>query len=309
MKVFFGWALAAICLAGLAAGCGGVRSADVPATYPEARIRHWEGVDNVRDLGGLNTKDGKVVKSGMIFRSQAFNDDAVSDWATAERIESKIRSGILDIEFGPANAQELEERIDKANLHESCVAVAKKLQTDKEWWRRGAWRGSAESRARIVRETGLRTEIDLRTPSECWGMKSSPLGPEVAWTNIPGVAISGLPTPQGKEVFAKCFRIFLDPQNYPIDFHCIAGADRTGALAFALEGILNVNEKEMEEDYTLTSRSNSGRRTAKAFWKMAKAFDRYPGAGLHEKVCAYAQACGFTDDELAAFRRIMLQSK
>ena len=65
----------------------------------------------------------------------------------------------------------------------------------------------------------------------------------------------------------------------------------------------------MEEDYTLTSRSNSGRRTAKAFWKMAKAFDRYPGAGLHEKVCAYAQACGFTDDELAAFRRIMLQSK
>ena len=298
-------------LALAAIGCGGVRPAAAPAVGPEARILRWEGVDNVRDLGGLTTKDGNVLKSGMIFRSQAFNDNAVSDWLTAERLAQKVnaRYGGLALEFGAANAAEVLAQIDTNDLKASCARFAASLQKDKSRWRRGASRITEVSRQRILRETGLRTEIDLRTPSECWQMTGSPLGPEVKWVHVPGVPIGALPSPNGKKAFAKCFRLFLDEANYPIDFHCIAGADRTGALAFALEGILGVREKEMEEDYTLTSRSSSGPRTAKAFWKMAKAFDRYPGETLHAKVCAFARECGFTDEDFAAFRRIMLEAK
>ena len=47
-------------------------------------------------------------------------------------------------------------------------------------------------------------------------------------------------TRQGREAFAAAFRLFLDPGNYAIDFHCIAGQDRTGTLSFILLALLGV---------------------------------------------------------------------
>ena len=52
------------------------------------RILHWEGIDNVRDLGGVKTRDGRMVKRGLVYRSQAFNFNAVCSWMTATRMES-----------------------------------------------------------------------------------------------------------------------------------------------------------------------------------------------------------------------------
>ena len=43
--------------------------------------------------------------------------------------------------------------------------------------------------------------------------------------------------------------MFLDPANYPIDFHCIAGQDRTGAVAFILNALLGVEEEELYLDW------------------------------------------------------------
>ena len=52
------------------------------------RILHWEGIDNVRDLGGVKTHDGRLVKRGLVYRSQAFNFNAVCSWMSVERMES-----------------------------------------------------------------------------------------------------------------------------------------------------------------------------------------------------------------------------
>ena len=81
-------------------------------------------------------------------------------------------------------------------------------------------------------------------------------------------------------MFAKCFRIFLDRNNYPIDFHCIAGADRTGALALVLYGILGVSEADIRTDYALTSYSTSGIRSARSFDKMVKILEKKQDGGL-----------------------------
>ena len=139
-------------------------------------------------------------------------------------------------------------------------------------------------------------------------MDGSPLGPTVRWINIPGVHVTVLRRPQGRQTFAKCFRIFLDRNNYPIDFHCIAGADRTGALALVLYGILGVSEADIRTDYALTSYSTSGIRSARSFDKMVKStFGSAPGKTLNDKLVAYVLECGFTMDDIERFREIMLE--
>jgi len=137
--------------------------------------------------------------------------------------------------------------------------------------------------------------------------EGSPLGPSVAWYNIPGVQIAGLTTDGGKKSFSKCFRLFLDERNYPIDFHCIAGADRTGALAAALEALLGVSEGDIVIDYTLTSLSSSGLRRPESCTRQLRVFNKYPGATLNERVEAYVLDCGFTAADIDKFRSIMLE--
>ena len=271
------------------------------------RWRQWRGVDNVRDFGGMTTVDGRIVRTNMIYRSQAFNDNAVCDWLTGPRLKAKYESLQLYVEFGRRNSDELVEQIDKTDVEGSCQRIAAAIRADRSKWRIGELRGTPESRRRILLETGLKTEIDLRSESECYGMTGSPLGDSVAWIHLPGrSALDWYPTEEGKSFFSRCFKIFLEPGNYPIDFHCIAGADRTGSLAFVLGAVLGVPEAELVEDYTLTSFSTSGKRQADKMRKGMKAFDGYPGKTINDRVCAYACTCGFTMNDIRKFRSIVL---
>ena len=299
-----------IAFAALAMSCTAVHAGQWSGEFSDAhmaRIRHWEGVDNVRDLGGLVTKDGRTVRRGMIFRSQALNCNAVCDWLTAERLERKIRNNELLVEFGRGNGGDILRRIGTNDLKRACAEIAAEIANGTNRWKRADERGTPESRRRILAETGIRTEIDLRSAPETWGMSGSPLGPSVAWHNIPGVQIAGLTAAGGRKSFSKCFRLFLDEKNYPIDFHCIAGADRTGALAAVLEALLGVPEGDIVTDYAMTSLSTSGIRRPDACTRQFRTFDKYHGATLNERVEAYVLDCGFTRDDIAKFRGIMLE--
>ena len=166
-----------------------------------------------------------------------------------------------------------------------------------------------KSRAYAKGVLGIRTDLDLRSDRECFGMTGSPLGPEVKWIKISSSAYSGMGKDSGKEAFAKVFRVFLDEKNYPIDFHCIAGADRTGSLAFILGALLGVDEDELWRDWEVTAfqkeKIDFGHRTR--FSKLVKVFDAFPGASIHEKVAAYVKSLGFTDADIEKFRAIMLE--
>ena len=165
------------------------------------------------------------------------------------------------------------------------------------------------SRAYAKGTLGIRTDLDLRSDRECFGMTGSPLGPEVKWIKISSSAYSGMAKDPGKSAFAQVFRVFLDEKNYPIDFHCIAGADRTGSLAFILNGLLGVDEEELWRDWEVTAfqkeKLDFGHRTR--FSKLVKVFDAFPGANIHEKIVAYVKSAGFTDADIEKFRSIMLE--
>ena len=156
---------------------------------------------------------------------------------------------------------------------------------------------------------GIRTDLDLRSDRECFGMTGSPLGPEVTWLHVSSSAYGGIQKESGKKAFAKVFRAFLDADRYPIVFHCIAGADRTGSLAFVLEALLGMDEDELYKDWEVTGfqKSKLDFRHETRFDKLVKGFDAYPGATIHERVVAFVKSCGFTDADIARFRALMLE--
>ena len=158
---------------------------------------------------------------------------------------------------------------------------------------------------------GIRTDIDLRSDRECFGMTGSPLGPEVKWVHVSSSAYGGMAKDSGKKAFAKVFRVFLDEKNYPLDFHCIAGADRTGSLAFILNALLGVDEEELWRDWEVTGFQTSNVKFAhrSRFDKLVKVFEALPGANIHEKVAAYVKSVGFTDADIEKFRSIMLEPR
>ena len=55
------------------------------------------------------------------------------------------------------------------------------------------------------------------------------------------------------ENLKKAFLLFTEEENYPITFHCSAGADRTGTFAFLLDGLLGVDYESLCRDYETTS--------------------------------------------------------
>ena len=103
-----------------------------------------------------------------------------------------------------------------------------------------------------------------------------------------------------------------------IYFHCHGGADRTGTLAFLLEGLLGVSESDISKDFELTTYSNSiHRRNSDGGW-FYKGMVNYirtfaPGGTITDQVTAWAktkhsdEVAPLTDDELRELKELMLE--
>lgn len=173
----------------------------------------------------------------------------------------------------------------------------------------GKVRLTPASRDYMVNVLGIRSDIDLRGDWECFGMDGSPLGPEVKWFHVDSPRYEGLFTDWGKEGFAKVFKVFLDEKNYPIDFHCIHGKNRTGSLAYVLNALLGVEEPELVKDWEATIFCDQ----AKDFLhedkydKLTAEFAALPGTTLCAKAENYVRSCGFTSADIEKFRSLMLE--
>lgn len=167
---------------------------------------------------------------------------------------------------------------------------------------------SDESRHFMVEDLGIRTEIDLRKEANCRGMETSALGPSVKFVNISSKAYDDMASPEGRDAFRRVFREFLRPDSYPILFHCVGGNDRTGAVAFILNGLLGVSEADLRKEWEL-SRVWNGRDDftyEKRLVRLEKVFDSYEGASLAERIRQYVLSLGFSAEEIEAFRDLML---
>ncbi len=122
---------------------------------------------------------------------------------------------------------------------------------------------NAAAKKVLIDELGIKTEIDLRLDVDTdsisekitkyklgilqWDFLFPNMNPQRAW--------SATYTNNLKEIF----RLFGDINNYPIMFHCSAGADRTGTLGFLLNGLLGASYEDLAEDFEITSFYFGGR--------------------------------------------------
>jgi len=162
----------------------------------------------------------------------------------------------------------------------------------------------------IIEDLGWKSDIDLRSDGECYGMTGSPVGKEVTWFHISSSAYAGMQKENGKEAFKKVFRVFLDDKNYPIDFHCIAGQDRTGAVAFILLGLLGVSEEDLYLDWEVTGfwNGSAGFNHRDRFNHLIDGFKKeVKGDTIQQKIENYVISLGFTTKDIEFLRNKMLE--
>ncbi len=194
-------------------------------------------------------------------------------------------------------------------LEELDIARSKLWDVPCGYQEAGKTRLSEHTRSYLTRTLGIRTDLDLRTPGECWGMERSPLGDDATWFRCPSQAYARMQTDEGKEAFADVFKVFLNAENYPLVFHCIGGQDRTGAVAFLINGLLGVGVDDLYRDWELSGLCNANMRCnhREMFDLLIEGFETLPGDTMHEKIEHYVLSLGFTRKDIQKLRSLLLE--
>ena len=181
--------------------------------------------------------------------------------------------------------------------------------------------GVSSETAAALREAGFVTELNLRGIAEI-AKSTEHANMKDAGLKEVNVPISSYMSCFGGEWkgMRNALLMFTKPENYPIYFHCAGGADRTGTLAFVLEGICGASETDLAIDYELTTCSgmygprlrNADARLNPTVYKpnrdcilrMMDFVKSYKGKTLAEKFANCAKHLWrLTDDDIAAIRR------
>ena len=261
-------------------------------------------VVNIRDIGGWKGLNGRRIKQGLLFRSGGLNANAPIEYYSVAEITKMHAEGKLEKmgEVGRNHARQLDrgEKLRESDMRlvkRSCFAPGDAKLTEKE-------------RQRVLDLYGFKTDLDLRSAQEVYGMTGSPLGPSVDWVNVS--LVGGYGRFANKDFFEekrKIFKPVFDRKSYPIVFHCIAGADRTGTIAFMIGALLGVEEDDLALDYLVTGLAAGVTDAKHKAWfdGMIRNFRNLPGKTSAEKMNGVFLDMGFTQKEIDDFREFMLE--
>lgn len=156
----------------------------------------------------------------------------------------------------------------------------------------------------------IKTDLDIRNDKETYLMSASPIGPSVTWLHLPAASYAGCFMDKFRERFPKIFKALCNRERYPVVFHCIAGADRTGTIAFILNGLLGVEEDLLWQDWEINAffDGNLDFKHRDRIAEVSRLLHAFPGATLAEKCENFAKSRGITQEEIDTFRNLMLGS-
>ena len=110
----------------------------------------------------------------------------------------------------------------------------------------------------MVQTLGIKSELDLRKDDEVGPHEGSFLGDgveQIVCSLRGGIDITNSTV---RSSLKKIFAVLADENNYPIYFHCAAGADRTGIVGWLVNGLCGVSEDDLWRDYLTTNFGNIG---------------------------------------------------
>ena len=158
----------------------------------------------------------------------------------------------------------------------------------------------------LVNELGIKTEIDLRKEVENGDITLSPLGFKINYIHIPMQSGGNILT-LNKEKLKDLFEVFGDESNYPIVFHCSIGTDRTGLVAFLINGLLGVKEEDLYRDYLFSNFGVIGKmRTPSSIKDYITVLNNFSsGDTLKEKIYNYLVDNGVDKNDIDTLIKIM----
>lgn len=199
-----------------------------------------EGMNNFRDMGGYEAENGKMVKWGMLYRSDHIynatdagvaylkkldihtiidyrSDDEISKYPN-KAVDDTIKTYQLD---PVAHAAELSAQFTSSKDKEDINLINKIIEQKED--------GTLINQADVVLEQ-YRTFANKE---------------------------------KSKEAFGEMLRITANPNAPAVLQHCRGGKDRTGFGAMLVLGILGVKKDDLVKDYMLTEENRKERNRVK----------------------------------------------
>lgn len=127
-------------------------------------------------------------------------------------------------------------------------------------FRSASWDNGNDFTKSVLNNLAIKTELDIRLSSSGNDYSKSKFPVEgINFINL-GIGQYTQVVPEGKHYSAnlkanigQIFSLLADEKNYPLTYHCSAGADRTGTLCFLIFGALGVEYEQLVQDYELTT--------------------------------------------------------
>ena len=200
------------------------------------RLIYAEGTSNIRDLGGWNA-DGSFVNYGKIYRGNQLN--GYGNWGNNKLTENGLKTFKDDLKI----KTEIDLRTqDKDDANQTVNFVDASLPYYK--YTIGQYTDILEPSVWNALPHDGNTPVDSMENKNDARRLSYATGNAVRNENAMRRSLKGI------------FEVLADERNYPVYIHCNAGADRTGTVAFLINGLLGVSEADLIRDYELTSFSS-----------------------------------------------------
>lgn len=179
----------------------------------------FEKLHNVRDLGGMTTRDGRTIRPGKLIRSGHLSNLADND---REQLTGMI-SAIADFRSHKEKGRQPDMEIPGADYYH--IPIVDDLT------------------AGITREEEAdKTAVALLL-----------LKPKEARKYMSRMYEDFVRSDYGVSQYAEFLRLLRRPHENAVLWHCTAGKDRAGIGAVLIEEALSVNRDEIIEDYLLTN--------------------------------------------------------
>ncbi len=160
----------------------------------------------------------------------------------------------------------------------------------------------------IEQDFGFVYDFDLRNQNVYTGEYKSRLGDNVKHKFYNAPAYGAVFNSDFKQTLKNVFSDLAEPNNYPMYMHCTYGADRTGTIVYLLQGLLNMSEQDMLNEYQRTGFFSSKYADSNNMNAVVEGLKAYDGDTLQEKIENYLiKEIGVTKEEINSIRNIMLE--
>ena len=222
---------------------------------------------NVAEATYVTVNNGEIynVIPGKTYYWESVNDSTVNGkfYAFGERrvIEiNNLKAGSSDTYYQTRNVRDL-GGIPVTYENASSQTVTGVIKYEKLYRGEKIWGGNGNS-LQYFTKLGINHEMDLRANNEPASSEEDSFADEYKIRSASktyeiihyGIDYNANRSnyDMARSAVVEVMNAFINDPNYSLYFHCRIGADRTGTLAYLLEGLLGVSEEDRYRDYEMT---------------------------------------------------------